>query len=1071
MNIPRTMLRFLHLSLLVSAFAIGSAFAQVSLNIDVDQPSCNGYTDGKIIVNPSGGDAPYSYQWTDGDTNPGRYSVVPGSYTVTVTDNAGATATETVQIIEPDALALSINIDGDVCNQTGSAYDLVATGGTAPYQFTWDGNAVTNRVSNPTQGYHHAVVTDANGCSTNTGIQIAAPLVVTVIATNVACFGFCDGTVEAKVEGGNGPYTFLWSNGATDQLVYNLDPGTYTVTVTDQSGCAVMASGSLTEPDPITFNVFLQDSCAGATTAFVNNIQGGTGTTTVRWSTGTIGSSAFLTEGQHYVIVEDENGCETTERVIVSDGIQSVTYMNVDATCDSLGSSLLCITGGRGPFTYLWSNGQTGIEATGLVPGVYTYRITDGGGCTATGAVRINGPDPADCNNCDAEAGSLTGGLLTEEDCTDVTLTATVGTAPVVPAGYQVIYVLTSAPNATIRQTSATPTFIIPMGGAGTYTIHTLVYDPTTLDLSTVVLNSTMAADIYLQLIDGGGMICAALDLAGTTFTIPSCVVPPLGCDDGASAGSLAGNDVCFDGTSSTLTPTVISPANVPPGYLQLFLLISVPGDTILATSTSPDFMVGAEGTYVIRPYVYNVDSIDVNTVIFPGETTAAELTALLTPCESFGAGGSFNVTLFDPAFSPALATEPCPGDSVMLNPAGDDTYSYLWSPANLLDDASAVSPMASVSTSTTFSVLITQVVNGENCTVARSYDVNVSALPTLDAPADVITCDGETVDLEAANTNGADIIWSSTSDFSDVLGTDSTLSVTSGTATTYYVQATNSNGCSVTDQVTVTDFPIEVALAEDFTICEGEGTTLQTELVDGTASAYSLFDGQGNLLQTSTSGIFEFSPSSTQQYEVVATNAQGCADTASIAIDVSQVDASLLTELMATDTVIYPGNEVEIVAGTSSSTGMFVFDEDNTYVNVNNNEATVMPDSTTTYTVTVTDEFGCEATASLVVEVLDFVCDEPFLFVPNAFSPDGDMINDIYFVDGVNVDECYYAIFNRWGEQVYESFQIGNENGIGWDGTFNGIPVDPDVFGLFVRIRCNDGEEFYRQGNVTVIR
>ncbi|MFK8058340.1 MAG: gliding motility-associated C-terminal domain-containing protein [Saprospiraceae bacterium] len=1070
MNNPRTMLRFLHLSLLVSVFAVGSAFAQLSLSFDVDQPSCNGYTDGKIKVNPSGGDSPYDYQWSDGSTDRRRYSVEGGSYTVTVTDDAGTSVTETIQVVAPDELTLAINIDGDVCNATTASYDLVATGGTAPYTFKWDGQTVSNRVSNQDEGYHHVVVTDANGCNTNSGIRIYAPLTVFVKTTDVACFGFCDGTVEAKVEDGNGPYTFLWSNGATDQLVYNLDPGTYSVTVTDQDGCTAVASGTLSEPAPITFDVSLQDSCVGATTATVSNIQGGTGNTTVRWTTGTIGSSAYLTEGQHYVIVEDENGCETTERVIVSDGIQRVTYMNVDATCDSLGRSLLCITGGKGPFTYLWSNGQTGIEATGLVPGVYTFSIIDGGGCTYSGATRINGPDPADCNNCDAEAGTLTGGMLTAEDCDPITITATTGTAPVVPAGYQVLYVLTTAPNATISQVGPTPSFVIPMGGNGTYTIHTLVYDPTTLDLSGVVLGATMAADIYLQLIDGGGNICASLDLTGTTFVIPECT-DPTGCMDGAAAGSLAGTDVCFDGTSSTLTPSQVTPPNVPMGYAQIFLLISVPGDTILATSTSPNFMVGAEGTYQIRSFVYFTDSLNVNTIIFPGQTTITQLQALLTPCESLGTGAAqFNVTLFDPAFDAALLTEPCPGEPVMLNANGDSSYSYMWSPSDSVNDATAVSPMATLTTSTMFNVLITQVVNGVSCTVSRTYEVNVSELPTLNAPADIVTCDGGSVDLEVANVNGANIVWSDVPDFSQILSNDSTLTVTSGSSTTYYVMATNSNGCEVTDEVTVGDFPVEVALADDYTICDGETTSLETQLTAGNATSYGLYDSQGNLLETTTTGMFDLTPAASEQYEVVAINPQGCADTATIAIDVSLVDASLLTAGLESDTTIYPGNEVNIFAG-SSSTGTFIFDEDGTYVNVNNSQAAVMPDSTTTYLVTVTDEFGCEATAELVIEVLDFECDVPFIFVPNAFSPDGDMINDIFFIDGVNVDECYYSIFNRWGEQVYESYEIGNENGNGWDGTFNGQPVDPDVYGLFVRIRCNDGDEFYRQGNVTVIR
>jgi len=337
MNNPRTMLRFLILSLVFSIFAFGNAMAQLSISVNVDQPSCNGYANGKIEVNPSGGDAPYDYMWSDGNDDRRRYSLAEGSYSVTVTDNSGATATETVQLVDPAILSLAINIDGDVCDATAASYDLVATGGTPPYSIKWDGVTVPGRVSTPDEGYHYAKVTDANGCTADAGIKIYDALTVTVKATDVECFGFCDGTVEAKVEGGNGPYTFSWSSGQTDQLVYNLDPGTYTVTVTDEDGCTAVASGTLTEPDPITFDVALQDSCAGATRAFVSNIQGGTGNMTVRWSTGNIGSSAYLTEGQHYVIVEDENGCETTERVIVSDGIQRVTFMNVNATCDDLG--------------------------------------------------------------------------------------------------------------------------------------------------------------------------------------------------------------------------------------------------------------------------------------------------------------------------------------------------------------------------------------------------------------------------------------------------------------------------------------------------------------------------------------------------------------------------------------------------------------------------------------------------------------------------------------------------------------------------------------------------------------
>ncbi len=1070
MNIPTTLLRFFHLSLFVSVFAVVGTYAQLSLSLDVDQPSCNGFTDGKIQVTPSGGDAPYDYSWSDGNDDQRRFSLSSGTYTVTVTDDAGATASETVVLTNPEEISATFVINGDICNSTSASYDILPSGGTPPYVIRLDGDVVSGRVSNLDAGFHYAEITDANGCKGGEGIKTYDALTVNVRTQNVECFGFCDGTVEAQVQGGNGPYTFLWSSGQTDQLVYNLDPGTYTVTVTDENGCTAMASGTLVEPDPITFDVSLQDSCAGATRAFVTNIQGGTGTKTVRFSTGNIGDSAYLTEGQHYVVVEDDNGCETTQRIIVSDGIQSVTTMNVDATCDDPGRSLLCITGGKGPFTYLWSDGQTTIEAVNLPVGVYSYTIIDGGGCRFDGSTVIDGPTPAECNMCDADAGTLTGGTTTDEDCTDVTLTATVANTPTVPAGFQILYVLTS--NGVIQQVGPNPSFVIAMGGAGTYTIHTLVYDPNTLDLSTVVLGTTRAADIFLQLIDGGGTICASLDLTGTTFVVPTCSTPePVGCTDGAASGSLAGTDVCFDGTSTSLAAMQVTPPVVPAGYAQIFLLTSSPGDTILATSSSPEFMISAEGSYQIRSFVYNVDSFDISAIILPGQTTITQLSSILTTCASLGNGAAqFDVTLFDPLFPEALTDQPCPDEAVMLNPGGNAAFTYLWSPANLLDDPTAVSPMANVNSNTTFIVEISEVVSGQTCTVTRTYDVTVSALPTLSGPADITTCAGGDVDLQVSNVNGSSIMWSTDPDFNQVLSTDSIFTVTSGAATTYFVRATNSNGCTVTDQVSVGDFPIDVELEDDFTICPGAPAQFGAEIVSGDATSYGLFDSQGNLVETSTTGMFDFSPSANDMYQVVASNTQGCTDTASINIDVSTVDATLLTSGMTGDTAIFPGNPVDLVASTNSN-GMFVFDEDETFVNVNNEQATVMPDSTTNYTVTVTDEFGCEATASIVVTILEFECDEPFLFVPNAFSPDGDGVNDVFFIDGVNVDEAYYMIVNRWGEMVYESFEIGDENGNGWDGTFNGQLVDPDVYGLFVRIRCNDGGNFFRQGNVTVIR
>jgi len=127
---------------------------------------------------------------------------------------------------------------------------------------------------------------------------------------------------------------------------------------------------------------------------------------------------------------------------------------------------------------------------------------------------------------CDAEAGTLTPN--TPIDCDEATLTATVGVAPTIPTSYEVIYVLTSGTGLIIEQTGVTPSFG-PLT-AGTYTIHTLVYDPITLDLTTIVPGTTTGADINALLIQGGGDICASLDVTGAPFTIEECPCPPQNC-------------------------------------------------------------------------------------------------------------------------------------------------------------------------------------------------------------------------------------------------------------------------------------------------------------------------------------------------------------------------------------------------------------------------------------------------------------------------------------------------------------------------------------------------------------
>ena len=126
-----------------------------------------------------------------------------------------------------------------------------------------------------------------------------------------------------------------------------------------------------------------------------------------------------------------------------------------------------------------------------------------------------------------------------------------------------------------------------------------------------------------------------------------------------------------------------------------------------------------------------------------------------------------------------------------------------------------------------------------------------------------------------------------------------------------------------------------------------------------------------------------------------------------------------------------------------------------------------VTPDTTMTYTVTVTDTFGCQRTDTVTVKVNPIVCDMPFVFIPNSFTPNGDGRNDVLYVRSDILVDCHFIVYNRWGEKVFETF---NQE-IGWDGTFKGKECPRATYDWYFKGTCKDGDEAEMKGNVTLIR
>ncbi|MDY0415668.1 MAG: PKD-like domain-containing protein, partial [Pseudomonas sp.] len=422
--------------------------------------TCNESNNGTATVTATGGTSPYSFAWTGSVTqasttdNPNTVTgLAAGIYIVTVTDNLGCTAIQTIEITEPAELNIVlVSQDNVLCNGGSTGAIVVdATGGVAPYAYTSTGGItfVGNTATGVIAGTYTVTVTDANSCTEDLDVTITQPAAAlaasTTVNANVLCYGDATGQATVNPAGGTEPYTYLWANGSTDKTATNLAAGTYTVDVLDANGCATSTSALITEPSTAvtaTITASTNPSCEGNTTgtATVEAAGGTPGVSpneyTYLWSNGDNTATATgLTAGNYTVTVTDANGCTAEASVLLVDPtgitatITGVTHL--DCNGDDDGEATVTASGGSGSYTFVWTGGSVTQasttanpnEVTGLAPGFYTVTVTDGNSCTATAFVEITEPaeldiflvsqEDVDCNG--ASTGSMvidaTGGL------------------------------------------------------------------------------------------------------------------------------------------------------------------------------------------------------------------------------------------------------------------------------------------------------------------------------------------------------------------------------------------------------------------------------------------------------------------------------------------------------------------------------------------------------------------------------------------------------------------------------------------------------------------------------------
>jgi hypothetical protein len=386
----------------------------------VENVSCYGLSDGVLVTEATenlgpaapGIDlfadldrGPFTYMWSNGATTDSIFDLAAGTYSVTITDNRGCSATNSTSITQPDSLNLATVVAQEITcyDSLQGAINAFVIGGTSPYSYDWSNGATTSSIAGVGAGNYTITITDQNGCNKSKTVTLNQPDSINPtisVNLNVSCFGNADGAASVAVSGGTPNYSFEWSQGATSAGVFGLIAGTHTVTITDANACKVTRTVEITEPDSLQSEVIVDAnvSCNGLSDGVGTVVpQGGTSPYTYLWSNAeTSDQISGLAAGTYTVTITDDNGCTTSNELFISEptvlDVQLALGNDVSCNAGTDGSITSSVTGGTTPYTYNWSNGSRLANPNTLRAGTYTVTVTDENGCTVSGSQIVAEP-------------------------------------------------------------------------------------------------------------------------------------------------------------------------------------------------------------------------------------------------------------------------------------------------------------------------------------------------------------------------------------------------------------------------------------------------------------------------------------------------------------------------------------------------------------------------------------------------------------------------------------------------------------------------------------------------------
>ncbi|MBK7149824.1 MAG: gliding motility-associated C-terminal domain-containing protein [Bacteroidetes bacterium] len=1031
-----------------SASALVTGPPTLSLTISAVNDSCFQSQTGSATANVSGGNAPYLYSWSNISSAQTNLSLGVGSYTVTVTDDKGCTISASTSISEPTALSHTISATNVLCNGSATGtITVLASGGTGAITYNW--NPATASGSNPTglaAGSYQVTIADANNCQRLDSIVItqpASPFTVTASHTNVTCNGAANGSLTINVSGGTAPYSYLGNNiPAGTTTLPGLAPNTYAGNVTDANNCVVAISETITEPGPQSLTMSsTPTTCNGgndgtATANFVN----ATGAVNYVWSNTQSGATiSGLVANTYSVTATDQNTCTLSATVAVSQpAAPSMTVAITDATCFGGTGTAVANPSGGGPFTYTWSSSAANTQTVNLPAGVYTVSAADAALCNQTASFTIN--EPSDI---------LIAETHTNLDCFgdtdgDIVLTPSGGTGP--------NYTYNWSPNVSSNNLAS-------LLAAG-------VYDITVTDLANctkeITITLTQPAQPLTINIQSSNVSCFGANDGSITLTTTGATAPysyswnpNVSATNTASSLSPALYSITVtDFNGCSLVPTVtISEPNQP--------LTLTPAQTDLSCFQSNDGIASVSVTGGSFPYLY------VWSPVSSVSNSASGLAAgsySVTVTDNNGCTNSENFTLTEPAALTASTTHTdvlCNGDAtgdILLTVSGGTVgagYTYQWNP-----NVSTTNSVNSVGAGT-YNVTV---VDANGCTLLQTAVVAEPPLLTVSALPTDASCFGEASGQITATALGGTPNYTYTATINNVdFVSSQNGQFPSLTAGSYTVLVVDLNNCiaSTTAQINEPAALIATVGTTDALCYNASNGQLDVLPLGGTAGyTFDLSNGESN-----SSG--NFTGLAAGAYSVTVTDNNGC----------SLTDNAVIGEPDSVTVAVNPnpakvdlGSTIQLNSVTNQS-GALTYSWLPAFGLSCYDCAAPVFDGVYTqqYTLTVTNTDGCSGAYSFDVIVIP----DYSIFIPNAFTPNGDGANDTWQLFGnlTAIKQVTIQVFNRIGEKVFETNDINfawNPNVDGYKG--GDLPTGVYVYTAQIVWLDNHSDSEYK-GSLTIIR